>query len=52
MEGRANHGARMHSRHGDLTFAANDQTLFTGRATLVDLEHVSINAHQFHSASS
>ena len=42
----------MRSRHGALSFSIGDQTPFVGEATLVDLERVSIDAHQLHRASS
>ena len=40
VEGRANCGARIRSRHGAPSFVTGNQTPFADRATLVDLKRV------------
>jgi len=51
VEGRANHGAHMHSIHGALSCVVDDQRAFADKASHVDLERAAFVAHQCHRAS-
>jgi len=45
VEGKANRGTRMQSTHDAPSYIADDQGLFTGKATRADLERAVVASH-------